>query len=353
MKVVFFSKGDFEVVSSRYRCFYFVDALRECGILASICTPPPKRFGWRPAWGRIRELLRLARELGKVTKHDIAYLQRPLQNQDFILLIVLWKVFLRRKMVFDFCDPVFMHSHWKTKLLTHLADAVIVSCEDLAEWARHHNANVHIIPNCPKPQVPGAASYDRQAGACVIGWAGSAKDHKDNLRVLFSVLSKLSSSFTFRLIGARGADDIAKELRELEFESEVIDWIEPESAEAALAELDIAVLPVRDTQWNKKLLTKLIDYLAAGLPIVASPVGENRLAIVEGENGLLARSEAEWVEKLDRLLSDEALRHRLGKKARETARTRYSLAANGRRLAKILRDMTSGATGGQGFQGDS
>lgn len=350
MKVFFFSKGGFRVVSSRYRCHYFAEVLGENGIKTEICTPPPKRFGLLPARGRLRELIRLARELAKVKRHDIAYLQRPLQNQDFVALVALWKLLRRRKMVFDFCDPVFMHSPRKVKLLSRLADAVVVSCEDLASWAREHNPVVHVVPNCPQDNVTLAKSRDRRTGGCVIGWAGSAKSHKANLRMVFSILNRLSGSFTFRLIGARGADDLVQELENFEFTSEVVDWVEPEDADAALAELDIALLPVRDTLWNRKLMTKLIDYLAAGLPIVASPVGENRFAIQDGENGLLAESEDDWVKKLERLLEDADLRRRIGENARRTARKRYSLSRHGERLAAILSELaTEGSRGTEGL----
>lgn len=344
MKVIFFSKGDASVVSSRYRSFYFADELNENGLEAKICSPPPKRFGWRPARGRLRELMRLARELSKLSARDIAYLQRPLQNLDFIALLVAWKTVLRRKMVFDFCDPVFMHSPRKTKLLARRADAVVVSCEDLAVWARRYNSAVHIVPNCPKPEVRTRAQGAGATARCVIGWAGSAKDHKENLRLLFSALARVNGDFTFRLIGARGADDLVRELEQLDIKSEIVDWLEPDEAETALAELDIALLPVRDTLWNKKLLTKLIDYLAAGLPIVASPVGENRLAIDDGRNGFLAATEEDWAQAIDRLIGDPDLRRSVGENALETARTRYSLADNGRRLATILTGISENAT---------
>lgn len=338
MKVVFFSKGDFTVVSSRYRCYYFAEALESNGFETTICTPPPKRLDRRRPLESLAELRRLAGELARVQKGDIAYLQRPIQNSVFVLMLALWKLVFRRKVIFDFCDPIFMHAPRKTRLLTRLADTVIVSCEDFAVWARQHNPNVHVVPNSYRftaEEEPALEPPENQT--TVIGWAGSAKDHKDNLRLIFPVLSRLSSDFRFRLIGARGADDLVEELTALGIPLEVIDWVEPERAATELSRFDIAVLPALDLPWNRKLMTKLIDYLAVGAAVVASPVGENQRALSDGENGLLASSEAEWIEKLERLLNDPSLRRRLGEKAKETVHERYSLDASGKRLAHILR----------------
>lgn len=339
MKVIFFPKGDFNVVSSRYRCYYFAEALEDNGIETRICSPPPKRTARRLLPWTIFEFLHLARKLATVGKDDIAYLQRPTQNTLFVLTLALWKLALGRKMVFDFCDPIFMHSPRKTWLLTRLADTVVVSGEDLAVWARLHNENVHIVPNSVKLDAPANTTADRSDSTeCVIGWAGSAQHHKDNLRLLLPVLPHLSTNFTLRIIGARNAADVIQELEILGVPVEAVDWVEPGRAAYELSRFDIAVLPAEDKPWNQKLMTKLIDYMAAGLPVVASPVGENRSAIIDGESGYLAESETDWIEKLDRLLKDENLRRKLGKSARETVEARYSLSVNGNRLATILRD---------------
>lgn len=338
MRVCFFSKGGFEVVSSRYRCFYFAEALEENGIETHVSVPPPKPAGRHLVPWRLRELVQRARELAGVGRGDVAYFQRPIQNTLFVGWIALWKLLWRRRMVFDFCDPIFMHSPRKTRLLTRLADLVVVSGEDLARWARRHNGNVHVVPNSIKTGAAPVRSLDPGGrGDPVIGWAGSAKDHKDNLRLLHGVLPRLSREFRFRLIGARDADDVVQALRGLGIAVEAVDWVEPERAAHELSRFDIAVLPAEDVPWNRKLMTKLVDYMAAGLPVVASPVGENRLAIADGESGLLAAEEDDWVEKLDLLLGDAELRRRLGEGARRTVAERYSLAASGQRLAEILR----------------
>lgn len=343
MTVVFFSKGDYDVVSSRYRCFHFAEALEATGVSTRICDPPPALFDRQRPLASLRELLRLGRELLRVRGEDIAYFQRPVHNTLFVGMIAAWKKLFRRRMVFDFCDPIFVQSPRKMKLLARLADVVIVSCEDLAVWARRYNERVEIVPNSIREGTPYRTDADAADGErTVIGWAGAARLHEENLRILFPALARLSGSFTFRLMGARGADHLVAELEALGVPVEPIEWVEPEHAAGEIARFEIAVLPARDILWNRKLMTKLIDYMAAGLAVVASPVGENRFAITDGENGFLAASEDEWVAKLERLVADAELRRRFGSAARRTVAERYSLPVSGRRLAEILRRLAAG-----------
>jgi glycosyltransferase involved in cell wall biosynthesis len=76
--------------------------------------------------------------------------------------------------------------------------------------------------------------------------------------------------------------------------------------------------------------------MACGIPVVASAVGVNRVIVQDGINGFLASSHREWVEKLGWLLSDAALREKLGRSGRETIVERYSLTAQAPVLAGVL-----------------
>jgi hypothetical protein len=79
--------------------------------------------------------------------------------------------------------------------------------------------------------------------------------------------------------------------------------------------------------------------MACGVPVVASPVGVNREIIRDGENGFLAVTDGEWLEKLSLLAQDEALRRRLGQKGRETVEKHYSLRIWGPRVASLYKSL--------------
>jgi len=81
--------------------------------------------------------------------------------------------------------------------------------------------------------------------------------------------------------------------------------------------------------------------MGVGIPAVISPIGANREIVVDGVTGYHAAADAEWVDRLQRLLDDEPLRQRLGHAAREGVAERYSAEAQAPRVAEILRQVAS------------
>src|SRR6185503_20904359 len=93
-----------------------------------------------------------------------------------------------------------------------------------------------------------------------------------------------------------------------------------------------------DDEWSKgKCGFKAIEFMACGVPVIASAVGVNRTIVQDGTNGFLAANEDEWVDKLSRLLSDAALRRRFAEAGRRTIEQGYSLRVNAPTLAATLR----------------
>jgi len=106
---------------------------------------------------------------------------------------------------------------------------------------------------------------------------------------------------------------------------------------------DIGVYPLADDEWSKgKCGFKAIEFMACGVPVVASAVGVNREIIEDGVNGFLATNPDEWVDKLLRLMGDPTLRGRFGKAGRETIERGYSLQIHGPKLAEVFRSVAAG-----------
>src|SRR6266478_9907413 len=96
-------------------------------------------------------------------------------------------------------------------------------------------------------------------------------------------------------------------------------------------------MPLCDNELSRgKCGLKLIQYMACGLPVVGSPIGENR-EIVYPSVGFLATTEEEWFETLSRLIEDEELRRRLGQNARVKVERSYSLERGFQQWIEILR----------------
>ena len=92
---------------------------------------------------------------------------------------------------------------------------------------------------------------------------------------------------------------------------------------------DVGVYPLPNDEWTLgKCGFKAIQFMACGVPVVASPVGVNNQIIEDGVSGLLANSEAEWRDALRALLTDAELRRRIGSAGRRRIEQSYSLQAN-------------------------
>jgi glycosyltransferase involved in cell wall biosynthesis len=120
----------------------------------------------------------------------------------------------------------------------------------------------------------------------------------------------------------------------------VRDWVPPAEMPSFLAQAHVGLLPLipdgTNDDWMRcKCPTKLFEFMAMEMPTVASAYGEVRGIISDGEDGLLAGDRNEFIERMRLLAGDAELRARMGKRARESAVSRYSL--HGQR--DILRDI--------------
>jgi glycosyltransferase involved in cell wall biosynthesis len=163
-----------------------------------------------------------------------------------------------------------------------------------------------------------------------MGWIGS----HDNTFYLLQIQDALETiaarhpEIVIKLIGAKKFASQAPNIR-------IIEWtLQTELTE--LATLDIGIMPLTDDAWAKsKGGYKILQYMALGIPVVASPVGVNEMLLKE-PIGLVARSSADWVEKLEQLIHDKTLRDQMGQHARQLAETRYSLETSATRFIEIL-----------------
>jgi glycosyltransferase involved in cell wall biosynthesis len=120
---------------------------------------------------------------------------------------------------------------------------------------------------------------------------------------------------------------------------DVLPWSE-ETEVARIQDMDIGLMPIADTPWAQgKCGYKLIQYMACGLPVVASPVGVNAGIVEHGVNGFLATTTAQWREALLTLAADPDLRRRMGAAGRRKVEACYSLQVWGPRVAAMLAEV--------------
>lgn len=145
----------------------------------------------------------------------------------------------------------------------------------------------------------------------------------------FQQLAK-QEDFTLRVIGGGPVEMPGVDV-------ECLDWQEATEVER-ISECDIGIMPLRSTPWEKgKCGYKLIQYMACGLPVVASDIGVNSEIVTDGMNGFLVGSENSWLESLRRLLKDGNLRKQMGTKGEKIVEERFNLETSAIRLAGFLK----------------
>ncbi len=105
-----------------------------------------------------------------------------------------------------------------------------------------------------------------------------------------------------------------------------------------LQSFDIGVMPLfNDDMAKGKCAFKIIQYMAVGIPTVASRFGMNKGVIEDGKDGFLVTEISEWIERLSLLINDKGLRENMGRNARQKAEKIYSVQANKDKFIEILR----------------
>ncbi len=303
-------------VSARYRLVPFAAALSRRGC-SMVLHPVPRGFA-----GRLRLLKTLA-------AFDVVLLQRMLPR-GFELSLMRRAA---RRLVFDFDDAVFHRDSFHRKgidstgherrfaRIACAADSLIAGNRHLADRAIAAGArreSVRVIPTCVEPSryVPSVSGESR---GLELVWIGSSSTLQglEMRRELFAKLADHHAGLRLRVICDRfpGFD-----------RPPIVPVRWSEAGEAgALAAAHVGISWMPDDEWSKgKCGLKVLQYFAAGLPVIANPVGVHSLMVIPGETGFLADSDEQWIDAVARM-ADAGERKRMGKSAREFVEAHYSV----------------------------
>ncbi|MDD5449070.1 MAG: glycosyltransferase [Candidatus Omnitrophica bacterium] len=244
---------------------------------------------------------------------------------------------LGKKIIFDFDDAIYLpnvsransvikvlKNQNKVKKIIRLSSVVIAGNSHLKKYASNYNRNVVVIPTAIDTEKYSAIKkIQPQNEPLCIGWSGSYTTVQ-HLLMLKEVLRKIYNRYkiSIKIIGS------APNFKMGDIPLTVAEWsMETELEE--LVGLDIGFMPLPDDEWGRgKCGLKALQYMALGIPAVCSPVGVNQEIIEDGINGFFASSEAEWVEKISRLIENPELRRSIGCAGKKTVEERYSVKAN-------------------------
>lgn len=336
--------------SSRMRSLQYLPWLQQAGIqvtvqplLSDALLQERYHRGGYSGLNLLQAYAHRCRALSQRKRFDVVWIEKE--------ALPWWPLWLERALlrgvpyVLDYDDAIFHHydthaNPWVRRLYGKRLDglmahaALVVGGNDyLAQRARDAGAPwVEVLPTVidldrypHRPHTPVAGRLPR------IVWIGSPTTAR-YLELLRGALQKLAERqpFVLRVIGGG-------EVKLPGVQVENVPWSEASEVENIL-DCDVGVMPLLDSPWEQgKCGYKLIQYMACGLPVVASPVGVNCEIVEHERNGFLAHTPQEWEQALQALLLDAGLRQRMGHLGRSKVEEHYALQVTGPRLAKLIR----------------
>lgn len=350
MRLLMLPRYDRLGASSRLRMLQYVPQLQAQGFEVDVAPLLDDGYVSDLYAGRVsvakvaRAYLRRLRQIFTARHYDVVWVEKELWPW-LPAPLELMGLPASTPVVADYDDAVFhRYDQHRSGIVRHLlgrkidavmrrADRVTAGNEYLAAHARTAGSpNVDWLPTVVDLECYPVHTQKSDTQEVVIGWIGSPAT-ADYLQMLVPVLLELGYHHRIRCLAIGARPD---QVQGTPFEA--VEWHEVQEV-ALLGELDIGVMPLPDAPWERgKCGYKLIQYMACGLPVVASPVGVNDVIVTAGENGFLASNAEEWIDALQQLIADPELRNRMGRAGRRKVEDVYSLQAQAPRLAKILRD---------------
>lgn len=339
--------------SSRVRTLQYLPSLKEAGIDVSISPLLGNQYvkalyARQRAWRSIGAgYFRRLRAMHNAARFEVTWVEK--ECLPWVPAIAeLGLLPARTRLLVDYDDAWFHRYDQHTSRIArgllgkkidavmHRADLVTVGNEYLASRAREARARrIEYLPTVVDlsryQPVPVRALH----APVVVGWIGSPSTAQ-YLRLVAEPIERLRSRHAIRCvaIGARPDQLIGTPF-------EAAEWTEDREVNL-IRQLDIGIMPLEDGPFERgKCGYKLVQYMACGLPVIASPVGVNCELVAPGMNGELANSAGEWEAALEHLVVDECLRRRLGAAGRKLVERSYSLAVQAPRLVAMFQSLVT------------
>lgn len=282
--------------------------------------------------------------LFRLRKFDVVFIHR--EAAPIGPPLVEWWIakVLRKPLIYDFDDAIWlpnyspqhrkvhrMKAYWKVKHIIRWSSKVSVGNAFLAEYARSFTSNVEIIPTTIDTALHNAEANSVKGNPFTVGWTGTHTTVA-YLDALLSVLTRLASEVPIEFVVISNEPPPFM-LPNLTF----IPWNKATEIED-LARIDVGIMPLNDDDWSRgKCGFKALQYMALGIPTVASKVGVNSEIIQHGVNGFLAETSEEWYALLMTLYNDRNLCKVLGEAGKRTVEERYSVEANSGKYEALFR----------------
>lgn len=327
MKALFLALDPPSVASTRYRICQYLPYFERSGVRCELRTysefSPSPYGGPSDLLGKALRFARAASAFSELLRgdHDIVFISRVLLPFTQAPLFAA----LRRcdaPVVYDLDDSVFSSQPFSIRAIMRLGSAVVAGNRYLTDHALRYNRRALHIPTSVDCSVFRPLAKPRE-GRLKIGWLGSPSA-TPYIASIVPAIKMVASRYdvSVRVMGASPGFSVPG----VDIE------VEPWSLEGELPflnSLDIGLYPLANDRWCLgKCAFKAVQYMATGIPFVASPVGANKEVAAEGQECLFAVTQDDWVRQISRLLDSPTLRRDLGVNGRRTGESRFSVQAN-------------------------
>ncbi|MEN6294149.1 MAG: glycosyltransferase family 4 protein [Methanobacterium sp.] len=335
----FIATGNTNISSTKHRCIMISDELRKRGYKTEV-------FVSGNSFLNFPNLVNIVKDWKEINKNkpDVIVIHRTSNLIDYLMVR---KLKMHAKIIYDFDDAIF-HTRFPGILsYTHLnniiveADCIFAGSHYLYDYSSKINNNTFLMPTAVDTDLFSPIGKKRNENKFVIGWLGEGTDYQLRyLRLMKEPLRNLSKRYDikFRIISAF-SDKIKQEFINEPYEVDfgLDKWVPIESIPEAISDFDIGVMPLTDGLLEKgKCAMKALEYMSLEKPVVASAVGENNHAIIDGYNGFLAHNTTDWVENIEKLIIDINLRRLIGKNGRKFVEDNYSKKVITERFINVI-----------------
>lgn len=284
-------------------------------------------------------------------KFDLVFIQKGLLSTNLRGFDRLFR-WANPKFVFDLDDAVYgrnivqfrkpflrdLQDENQTKKISASAAAVIAGNRYLQGLAQDFNPNVFLIPTPVDTRRFRPVTKKAKRNEITIGWIGVSGTFVDYFMGMEGILAKIARQYPVKLKIITRLESIPLKMKKIPLE--MVNWTHETEVEE-MADFDIGIMPLPDDPWTRgKCGLKLLQYMAMGIPSVASHVGMNGEIIDHGRDGFLVNKPEEWEWRLSELVEDALLRQRMGEAGRQKVVEKYSLEKTAPHLAQVLKNVS-------------
>jgi glycosyltransferase involved in cell wall biosynthesis len=351
MRVLFLVQYPETAPSPRYRVYQMIPWLEangvNCHVVPMIGTQDFVRsratgdLFWKSKlmWRAFRNRMRIA---SRASEYDLVYVLKG----AFLYGPPIIERKIRRQqvpMIFDFDDAIHIHkkstfnplldmfrSTERVPETIRMVDQIVVPNSYLADYSRQFTDKVTVVAEAEDTDKFTMRQKHQNSDRIVIGWVGSPSTAK-YLKLITPALQRVCQLYPHAVVRVVGGTYEAEGVR-----TETIPW-SLENEVSLFQALDIGIMPLPLEEWSKgKSGCKLRQYMASGVPGVATSIGYNCELVENGKTGFLVTEQEEWVEALSKLIQSAVMRQSIADAARQSVVERFSIPGIGPQLKQVF-----------------